>query len=253
MPDSDPTDRPGMEAAVEFLIPVVAVVVAVVLARIINNSKAGSKAGSRSGDLIGGRLRAAIERATSVPPPMTTGQYVAPQHPNQPPPGWQPPPPPGWQPPPVAWQPPPPGRQQPAMAPAPGRRTRKPLADLNAEVRELMAANREVAAVRLLCDEADLGIIEAQQYARELVGRGGSDPAAGPAPSPLSDESGYVGSAAFATSIFDTGEDQEWASGWVDRPEPEDRSDIDELWRTVRDSGNPANASSAGHQPGNRP
>ena len=27
-----------------------------------------------------------------------------------------------------------------------------------------------------------------------------------------------------------------WASGWVDEPEPEDRSDIEELWQTV---GNP--------------
>lgn len=144
-----------------------------------------------------------------------------------------------------------PGGWQPPMAPhhtdpsqLPRHRTPSPQADVDARVRELMAAGHEVAAVRLLCDEADLGIIEAQQYARNLTlppgqeqagrrtaadGTAGADDA----------ESRYVGSAAFATSVFDTGDDDVWASGWRDTAEPDDRTDMDELWRTVRDAGKP--------------
>jgi hypothetical protein len=111
--------------------------------------------------------------------------------------------------------------------------------DLDARVRELMSAGNEVGAIRLLSDERDLGILEAQKYARELVAPptaprqdatafdepGGAD----------EDEARYVGSAAFAESIFnlDDREENVWASGWVDKPDPDDRSDIDELWQTV--------------------
>lgn len=183
-----------------FLFFFVAILVAV-LTRIFN--KSGSKNGSKQS--LRGQIRSAVERATAVPPPMTSGQYVAP---NQS----------GW----------PPQQQQ---------RVRPSVADLNAQVMELMAANREVAAIRLLCDEADLGIIEAQQYARELSGQSSEPPPVAATPAAQVEESTYVGSAAFATSIFETGEDEGWASGWTDTPEPEDRGDIDELWRTVRSGG----------------
>ncbi|MGZ0153210.1 hypothetical protein ACXJJ3_39535 [Kribbella sp. WER1] len=109
--------------------------------------------------------------------------------------------------------------------------------DLDARVRELMNANNEVGAVRLLSEERELGLLEAQQYARSLVA---PKPSATPekADEPDEDDGRYVGSAAFAESIFnlDDREENVWASGWVDTPEPDDRSDIDELWRTV---GNP--------------
>ena len=50
----------------------------------------------------------------------------------------------------------------------------------------------------------------------------------------MEEETRYVGSAAFAESIFDLDREEDtWASGWVDTPEPEDRTDIDELWQTV--------------------
>ena len=115
-----------------------------------------------------------------------------------------------------------------------------------------MKTGQEVAAIRLLCDEQDMGIIEAQEYARGLIAPP-SKPSAGKAdkPAPSSsdreespavrdEETRYVGSAAFAESIFDLDRDENvWASGWVDKPEPEDRSDMDELWQTVRDNGRP--------------
>jgi hypothetical protein len=111
-----------------------------------------------------------------------------------------------------------------------------------------MSTGNEVTAVRLLSDERDLGIIEAQKYARSLVA--GPDKArstAAAASDPDSTEAGkdqeefrYVGSAAFAESLFDTrGDENVWASGWVDKPEPEDRSDMDELWQTVQNAGRP--------------
>ncbi|GAA3101771.1 hypothetical protein JOF29_003319 [Kribbella aluminosa] len=106
--------------------------------------------------------------------------------------------------------------------------------DLDTRVRNLMSAGNEVGAVRLLSDERELGLLEAQRYARSLV-----TPPTSTRPEtadePDEDNGRYVGSAAFAQSIFnlDDREENVWASGWVDTPEPDDRSDIDELWQTV--------------------
>lgn len=109
--------------------------------------------------------------------------------------------------------------------------------DLDARVRELMSAGNEVGAVRLLSEERELGILEAQQYARSLVApqRSAVPDDSGFADETDPDEERYVGSAAFSESIFnlDDREENVWASGWVDKPEPDDRSDIDELWQTV--------------------
>ncbi|WP_026163358.1 hypothetical protein [Kribbella catacumbae] len=116
--------------------------------------------------------------------------------------------------------------------------------DIEKRVRELMRTGHEVAAIRLLCDEQDLGIIDAQEYARGLI-----TPTAKPGSTtdpdsthsaPVEEETRYVGSAAFAESPFDLDrEENVWASGWVEKPEPEDRTDMDELWQTVRDAGRP--------------
>jgi hypothetical protein len=125
-----------------------------------------------------------------------------------------------------------------------------PRQDTDNKVRELMGGGNEVAAIRLLCDEQDMGILEAQEYARALVAPPGTAPAGtqapaqskpSPRPAPTEDEdTRYVGSAAFAESIFDLDrEENTWASGWVDTAEPEDRSDIDELWQTVRNPPRP--------------
>ncbi|MGH3369457.1 MAG: hypothetical protein ACRDPR_05605 [Nocardioidaceae bacterium] len=142
-----------------------------------------------------------------------------------------------------------PGGWQPAMPPhqttpqqLPRYRTPSPKVDVDTRVRELMAAGNEVAAVRLLCDEADLGIIEAQQYARSLMQAADHGPTqrrTGESGTSDSGEERYVGSAAFATSVFETADDDAWASGWQD-DDQDDRTDIDELWRTVRDGGRPA-------------
>jgi hypothetical protein len=110
--------------------------------------------------------------------------------------------------------------------------------DLDARVLELMTAGNEVGAVRLLSEERELGILEAQQYARSLVAPqrpAVPDNDSGVVDDTDPDEERYVGSAAFAESIFnlDDREENVWASGWVDKPEPDDRSDIDELWQTV--------------------
>jgi hypothetical protein len=106
-----------------------------------------------------------------------------------------------------------------------------------------MGSGNEVAAIRLLCDEQDLGILEAQEYARALVAPPGAtaQPKLSTTPAPAEeDDTRYVGSAAFAESIFDLDREEDtWASGWVDTPEPEDRSDIDELWQTVRNPPRP--------------
>jgi hypothetical protein len=117
--------------------------------------------------------------------------------------------------------------------------------DLDARVRDLMNANNEVGAIRLLSEERDLGILEAQAYARGLV----TPQTSQAAPLDQSDDSGepdedggrYVGSAAFAESIFNLEDPDEnvWASGWVDTPEPDDRSDIEELWQTVSNAPRP--------------
>jgi hypothetical protein len=119
-----------------------------------------------------------------------------------------------------------------------------PTRDTDARVRELMRVGNEVAAVRLLCDEQDLSILEAQKYARSLMAPAGtSKPATTGTNEPEQDEDDtrYVGSAAFAESIFavDDRDENVWASGWVDTPEPDDRSDIDELWQTVRNPPRP--------------
>jgi hypothetical protein len=111
--------------------------------------------------------------------------------------------------------------------------------DLDARVRALMNAKNEVGAIRLLGEQRELGILEAQRYARSLVA-----PKTTPRTTddePNEDDGRYVGSAAFAESIFnlDDREENVWASGWVDKPEPEDRSDIDELWQTVRNAPRP--------------
>ncbi|TCC08182.1 hypothetical protein [Kribbella soli] len=110
-----------------------------------------------------------------------------------------------------------------------------PKQDLDARVRDLMNAGNEVGAVRLLSDERELGILEAQKYARTLVAPPAAQQSADVLDEPDGDEERYVGSAAFAESIFNVNDRDEnvWASGWVDEPEPEDRSDIEELWQTV--------------------
>jgi hypothetical protein len=115
-----------------------------------------------------------------------------------------------------------------------------PQGELDNRVRELMASNQEVAAIRLLCDEADLGIIDAQEYARSLTVPGTTQQ---PVDVAASAESRYDGgSAAFGSSLFERDDENVWASGWVESPEPDDRTDVNELWRTVRDAANPAAA-----------
>jgi hypothetical protein len=108
-----------------------------------------------------------------------------------------------------------------------------PKQDLDSRVRGLMNAGNEVGAIRLLSDERELGILEAQRYARALVAPPAAQRDADVLDEP--DQERYVGSAAFAESIFNLNDRDEnvWASGWVDEPEPEDRSDIEELWQTV--------------------
>ncbi|NUR99512.1 MAG: hypothetical protein HOV67_30170 [Kribbellaceae bacterium] len=134
-----------------------------------------------------------------------------------------------------------PGPYQPPAHRPPQNHLPAPRQDLDARVRELMNAGNEVGAVRLLSEERELGILEAQQYARSLVTP--QRTAVPDAPDePDEDDGRYVGSAAFAESIFnlDDREENVWASGWVDTPEPDDRSDIDELWQTVSNPPRPA-------------
>ncbi|WP_328520026.1 hypothetical protein [Kribbella sp. NBC_00359] len=134
-----------------------------------------------------------------------------------------------------------PANQPPAHRP-PQNNLPAPKQDLDARVRELMRTGHEVGAIRLLCDERDLGILDAQTYARALVAPTGTTPGSPQSADaePDEDESRYVGSAAFAESIFDLDrEENVWASGWVDTDEPDDRSDIDELWQTVRNPPRP--------------
>jgi hypothetical protein len=150
----------------------------------------------------------------------------------------------------------PPGQFQPAQPPwtpayqpPPARRSQQNKGDLDTRIRELMSTGNEVTAVRLICDEKDLGIIDAQKYARSLVAgpdkaRSTTAPAEARSDSeatqPDDAESRYVGSAAFAESVFTSRDDDNvWASGWVDKPEVEDRTDIDELWETVQNAGRP--------------
>lgn len=133
-----------------------------------------------------------------------------------------------------------PANQPPAHQP-PQNNLPTPRRDIDARVRELMRVGNEVAAVRLLCDEQDLSILEAQKYARSLMAPAGTSKPATSEPEQDEDDTRYVGSAAFAESIFavDDRDENVWASGWVDNPEPDDRSDIDELWQTVRNPPRP--------------
>lgn len=166
-----------------------------------------------------------------------TGQYPAPGQAQYPPPGqWQYP------------APPVPQQHQRADRTHHGRQPEHnfpaPNSPLERRIRELMSTGQEVPAIRLLCDEQDLGIIEAQEYARGLVaankpGSHSTDPGS-THEEPVEEETRYVGSAAFAESVFDLDrEENVWASGWVEKAEPEDRTDMDELWQTVRNSGRP--------------
>ncbi|MFB6721326.1 hypothetical protein ACFCV3_14235 [Kribbella sp. NPDC056345] len=118
-----------------------------------------------------------------------------------------------------------------------------PKPNLDNRVRELMQAGNEVGAVRLLSDERDMGLLEAQQYARSLVAPATTTNATSAETATVEEESRYIGSAAFAESIFNLDPDEDtWASGWVDTPEPEDRTDIDELWQTVSNPPRPTGA-----------
>jgi len=156
---------------------------------------------------------------------------------------------------PVQAQYPPPGQWQYPPAPVPQQHQRAdrthhgrqpehnfpaPNSPLERRIRELMTSGHEVPAIRLLCDEQDLGIIEAQEYARGLVAKPSSGDGRSAHSDTVEEETRYVGSAAFAESVFDLDrEENVWASGWVEKPEPEDRTDIDELWQTVRNTGRP--------------
>jgi hypothetical protein len=171
-----------------------------------------------------------------------TGQYPVPGQPG------------GFQPQPGAWQPPPPpphiGREFTGHRPVQNKLP-TPNGEIERRVREMMSTGNEVGAVRLLCDEQDLGIIEAQKYARSLVrpapttrSTGNSGSAAGRSESAPSDardeEPRYVGSAAFAESVFSIDPDENvWASGWTEKPDIDDRTDIEELWQTVKNQGRP--------------
>lgn len=212
--------------------------------------QAGQTTGHFSQPITGPGQTGSLPTGSRQPGPMQAGpmqsgppqQYAGPQTGYTPPGQFQPPQYQGqFQPP----QPPPwvPAYQQPTQA----RRPQQSKGDLDTRVRQLMSTGNEVTAVRLLSDERDLGIIEAQKYARSLVaGPEKARSTAAAASDPDSTEPGkdeefrYVGSAAFAESLFDTGGDENvWASGWVDKPEPEDRTDMDELWQTVQNAGRP--------------
>jgi hypothetical protein len=200
-----------------------------------------------------GKFQGQLQGQSTQPPQpqFQPPQFQSPQYqPGQ----FQVPPAPIWSPP---NQSPPAGR---GTASGP-KQSKPPKGDFDKRVRELMASGNEVAAVRLLCDEQDMGIIEAQSYARALVANGGRAPrrtgeSAAPRgngenaperpesaarPDPDEAETRYVGSAAFAESVFSTDPDENvWASGWVEKPEQDDRTDIDELWQTVQNNGRPA-------------
>lgn len=125
---------------------------------------------------------------------------------------------------------------------------------LDDRVRELMANNQEVIAVLMLGEEAGMAIIEAQEYARQLVPSAAttaSQPTSSPraqdaaVTSEPAEEYEYLGSTAIASSLFEVEDDDVWPSGWVNTAEQDDRSDINELWQSVRDGGRP--------QPGTEP
>lgn len=164
---------------------------------------------------------------------------------------------PGFQPPPVA-QLPTFHPQQPSHQP-PSNNLPTPQIDLDDQVRALMAAGNEVGAIRLLCDEAEMGIIAAQEYARALV-RGKAPeqeqqaeaepivPQVGSDQKP--DEWSFFGSAALGGSPADYDERDEWASGWQEERDPNEGQFIDELWQSIRDGSNPAKLAEFGREPG---
>jgi hypothetical protein len=251
---------------VEFAIFIVVMIIVSLVAKAKQQGKSDGRPNPRVQKLID-RMQAEAQRNGG--PPLDLGrkyaQYNQPQY-NQPQVGFnQPTPPPAHHQPPAQYQPPaqfqpPPTQFQPPaqwlpsygppQGPPPGHRPPQhnlptPRQDTDTRVRELMGAGNEVAAIRLLCDEQDMGILEAQKHARALVAPAGpapkqSEPTAATTSEPEESETRYVGSAAFAESIFDLDREEDtWASGWVDTPEPEDRSDIDELWQTVRNAAHP--------------
>lgn len=156
---------------------------------------------------------------------------------------------PGYQPPPIA-QLPSFHPQQPRHQPPP-HTLPTPQIDLDDQVRALMAAGNEVAAIRLLCDEAEMGIIEAQEYARALV-RGKSleseqnaVEAGQVVPPPVAgaerDERwSFFGSAALGGTPTDYDERDEWASGWQETRDTSQQQFVDELWKSIREGANPA-------------
>jgi hypothetical protein len=260
----------------------IVVLAAIIIAALLK--KASDRTGTTGDKQPSARVQRLMERiqaqqATSQPTPLQ-GQYTQPAH-GQPLPGPQsvpgsqnfpatqpfmPAAPPPTQPvprppetflPPSTWVPsygPPPARPMPAHRPTQNKLP-TPTNDLDNRIRKLMSAGNEVGAVRVLCDERDLNIIEAQSYARSLVAPPGpntknpdtSAPSTSSATASteprVDEETRYVGSAAFAESIFDTDRDENvWASGWTEPAETDDRTDITELWETVRNSGRPTTA-----------
>jgi hypothetical protein len=243
---------------VEFAIFIVVMIIVSLVAKAKQQGKSGGRPNPRVQKLID-RMQAEAQRTGG--PPLDLGpqyaQYNQPQSQvgfNQPtPPQAHHQPPVQFQPPPMQYQPP--AQWLPSYGPPQGHRPPQhnlptPRQDTDTRVRELMGAGNEVAAIRLLCDEQDMGILEAQKHARALVAPAGpapkqSQPNAEATSEPADSETRYVGSAAFAESIFDLDSEQDtWASGWVDTPEPEDRSDIDELWQTVRNASRPGTTQS---------
>ena len=234
----------------EFAIFVVIMIIVSLVAKAKQQSKGSGTPNARVQAVIN-RIQAEVQKNGG--PPLELGpkyaQYAQPAQPPQ----YQS----------AQYQPYQPGPYQQSQYQA-ARHQTPPRQDTDARVRELMMAGHEVSAVRLLSDELDMGLLEAQEYARALVAPAGAQPTgtqgkpaqsnsvqnnsaqnkSAPetaAPEPEADEdTRYVGSAAFAESIFDLDRDEEtWASGWVDKPEPDDRSDIDELWETVRNAARP--------------
>ena len=238
----------------DYIYPVVAVIIALIVKSASNKSKAKNRAMNQAmnpntsqAQAIPPRVQRLMERiqaqqAASQPNPVQ-GQFTRPAQTF-----------PAGQNVPVAQPYLTPGAlpMQPAPVHQPQqKRLPTPTNDLDNRIRKLMSAGNEVGAVRVLCDERDLNIIEAQSYARSLMAaprpntkkkpetKAPNTPSATAPTKPRQDEeTRYVGSAAFAESIFDTDRDENvWASGWSEPDEPDDRTDITELWETVRNSG----------------
>lgn len=231
----------------EVLIFIVVIAISLLVSKLQKNNKQGANRGpSPWAQKLIEQMEA---RQAGNQPPQVQGQFTqhAGEHlyapaPYTPPGEYQPPV--QFAPEPSNWLPSyePPSYQPQAHRP-PQHSLPAPMADTEARVRELMNAGNEVAAIRLLSDEQDMGILEAQEHARSLVKPPGTEPGSAQPPEsePVEDETRYVGSAAFAESIFDLDrEENTWASGWVETPDPDDRSDIDELWQTVSNPPRPA-------------